>query len=107
MTVPLQSPKEIGGRAEASYKNPQGKNVHVKFKGLNDLKVIYEELEHGAELAYQEFVGLREDQIRDLIRAKQQLTVFSEIVPAKGADYSSAEILTEVAKRIKKGSSPL
>jgi hypothetical protein len=46
---------ELGAARELSYENPEGKGVTIRFKGLHDLNVIHDELEHGAELIYSEY----------------------------------------------------
>jgi|SRR5437667_8771182 len=92
---------ELGSQSEMDYENPQGKKVHVRFKGLNDLNVIYEKLEHGAELVYEEMIGLSRREIETLIRQKEDLSIFRPITPTKGPDYSSADVLNEASKLIR------
>lgn len=92
----------LGAQSEGSYENPQGNRVEIKFRGLNNLSVIHEELEHGAELYYDESIGLAEDKIRALIRRKEELSVFQPITPTRGPDYSSREVLEEATRLIKK-----
>lgn len=94
--------KELGTQAQVDYKNPKGKKVKITFKGLNELSVIYEELEHGAELAYEELIGLTEDEVQAMIRAKQELSVFRAVIPSRGPDYSSADVLSEASKMLSK-----
>jgi hypothetical protein len=93
---------ELGVQSEMNYDNPQGKRVEVRFKGLNDLVVVYEELEHGAELRYEEIIGLAKDEVQRLVRRKEDLSVFRPITPTKGPDYSSAEVLDEASKLIRR-----
>jgi hypothetical protein len=69
---------ELGKSEEMEYLNTNGKQVKVKFRGLRDLNVIHDELEHGAELFYQEEVEVPERVIRDRVREKRKLAVFSE-----------------------------
>ena len=38
--------------SEQSYKNPDGKCVTFRFRGLRDLNVVHGELEHGTEIIY-------------------------------------------------------
>src|SRR5262245_21828693 len=44
----------LGREAELIYDNLDSEIVTVRFCGLRDLYVIYEELEHGAEILYTE-----------------------------------------------------
>jgi hypothetical protein len=91
---------QLGAESEMNYQNPHGKMVEVRFKGLSDLSVIYEELEDGAELRFEEVIGLPKDDVQALIRRKEDLSVFRPISPTKGPDYSSAEVLDEASKLI-------
>lgn len=93
---------ELGKKSEVSYDNPNGRLVQIKFKGLSELNVIYDELEHGAELHYEELIGLSEEQVEALLRPKKDLAVFQPISPSVGPDYSSRQVL-EDAKRLIEG----
>lgn len=90
---------ELGKNSDTSYDNPEGKLVQIRFRGLSELNVVYDELEHGAELLYEEFLGLSEERVRALLRPKKELGVFRPISPGAGPDYSSREIAQE-AKRL-------
>jgi hypothetical protein len=68
----------LGQSSEQVYANPDGLEVRVTFRGLRDLNVIHDDLEDGAELAYEESTGVPEDQLSTWLRAKEQLSVFSE-----------------------------
>jgi hypothetical protein len=87
---------KLGKEHETSYENPDGKTVTFHFRSLHDLNVIYDELEHGAELTYTEGVGMDEEEIRSLISEKSGLGVFAPISPSKGPDYASGDIIREV-----------
>jgi hypothetical protein len=69
---------------------------------LSGLNVIYDELEHGAELIYDELLDLSEEDVEALIVPKQDLAVFQPISPSSGPDYSSRQVL-EDAKRLMDG----
>jgi hypothetical protein len=75
---------ELGAAGEQSYENPEGKWVKVRFRGLHDLNVIHDELEHGAELIYQEDVGFDEAGIREWVTPKEELGIFRPIPPSTG-----------------------
>ena len=68
------------------------------FRGLGELVVIHDELEHGAELAYQERVGLTEEQIRALVIPKVQLGVFAPRKPSAGPNYMPKSVMDELRK---------
>jgi hypothetical protein len=93
-----QKATALGRESEASYANPEGKLVRVRFRGLSELNVIHDELEHGAELFYEERIGVPNDEIEKWILPKDQLTVFRPMGPAKTPDYSSQEILDEAER---------
>lgn len=40
---------ELGKQGESTYQNPAGRNV-IKFRGIKELDVVHDQLEHGAEL---------------------------------------------------------
>jgi len=93
---------DLGNKSEVSYENPEGRLVRIKFRGLSDLNVVYDELEHGAEIIYEESLGVPEEEIEALVRRKEDLAVFQPITPTAGPDYSSGEVLKE-AKRLVDG----
>ena len=86
----------LGSEEEATYENTQGKRVTITFRGLTDLNVIYEELEDGAELAFDEEVGVPEEEIGLMITEKENLTVFRNGGPPEGPDYVDREIAEEL-----------
>lgn len=70
---------DLGKSQKCKYLNTEGKAVKVRFRGLRDLYVIHDKLEHGAELIYHQKTGISESAIKDLIRPKRELGVFAEI----------------------------
>lgn len=66
----------LGKESEVSYENPQGKKVTLRFRGLRDLNVVHGELEHGAELIYEERVGMSEEELDKSVTRKEDLGVF-------------------------------
>lgn len=64
---------QVGQESESSYLSTDGKMVTVRFRGLRDLNVIHEELEHGSEIAYDELEDQNEDQIQQLLRSREEL----------------------------------
>jgi Domain of unknown function (DUF4288) len=90
---------ELGKHCNLTYRNQRGKNVRINFRGLRDLSVVHDKLEHGAELSYQEMVGVTERKIRKWIRTKEELGVFAAPQKPTGPDYADGEIMRELAKR--------
>ena len=67
---------------------------------MRDLNVIHDELEHGAELIYEEKIGLTEQEVGQLVRPKKELGIFQPIVANQGPNYVSKEVMDEVNRRI-------
>ena len=89
---------ELGKRGNARYKNPAGKTVTIRFLGLRDLDVIYDPLEHGCEIMFQEHLGMTPARLRALVRKKEDIEAFLPIRGRPGRpDYSSKQIMDEVA----------
>ncbi len=91
---------ELGSDSELQYENTEGKSVTLSFRGLGDLFVILDELEHGAELIYSEKVGLSEEQVLGLVRPKSSLGVFRDIEPKKGPNYMPKGIMDMLVDRL-------
>lgn len=64
---------QVGQDSEGTYQNLDGRMVTTRFRGLRDLKVIHEELEHGSEIAYDELEDQDENHIQGLLRSKEDL----------------------------------
>lgn len=71
-----QNALALGKECEMTYTNPEGKTVQVYFRGLRDLNVIYDELEHGAELIYEKQTGISESDLARWVSAKEDLGIF-------------------------------
>jgi Domain of unknown function (DUF4288) len=71
----------FGAHHESRYTNPDGKAVTSRFRGLRDLCVVYDDLEDGAELLYEEEQDMAEDHILRTIKPKDQLSVFVPWAP--------------------------
>ena len=105
LLVRADSPEEahqkawaLGQQEEHSYDNTDGKRVTGVFRGLGEMNVIHDELEHGAELIYRERVGLSEEQICALVKPKAQLGVFAPREPAVGPNYMPKSVMDELRK---------
>lgn len=88
----------IGKENELSYANPAGKLVEIAFRGLSELNVVHDELDHGAELAYEEQIGLSNEEIEKCVRSREELGVFRPPEPPNGPDCSSKEIVDDARK---------
>jgi len=100
---------ELGKRGNAKYKNPEGKNLTIRFIGLRNLDVIHDPLEHGCEIMFTEHLGITKLGLRKLVRKKQELEAFLPIRGRPGRpDYASKEVMDEVASRLAmhKGAKP-
>jgi len=93
---------ELGERGETAYENSHGKTVEIRFRGLRSLEVIYEPLEHGAELTFSERIAVHEEELAKLITSKEQLEVFQPIRPSRGPDYGSREIREEAIRMLRR-----
>jgi hypothetical protein len=74
----------LGRSKQLTYVNTEGKRVRVRFRGLRNLNVIHEPLEDGAELTFEEEIGISKRQLRLWTTAKKKLSVFAP--PARRND---------------------
>jgi hypothetical protein len=93
---------ELGRGGETQYENSEGKQVSVRFRGLRNLRVVYDELEHGAELMFEESIGMSSLDLQKMLKPKEELETFIPWQPpdfSKQPDYGSKEIIEEVERR--------
>lgn len=91
----------LGSSSEISYNNPEKKQVSIRFRGLGDLNVIHDKLEHGAELMYSEEMDVSEEDLSTQIRVKTDLAVFcADSQSVKVPDYRSEEVVQQVEQII-------
>jgi hypothetical protein len=90
---------ELGRQHEHTYLNTDDRTVSVVCRGLGELNVLHDDLEHGAELIYCERVGLSEEQIRGLVKSKGQLGVFAAREPATGLNYMPKSVMDALKKQ--------
>jgi hypothetical protein len=95
-----QKAQRIGHDSETSYHNPKGQLVEIRYRGIAKLDVIYEPLEDGAELAFEELIGLSSQDIQRMIPPKDRLDVFVPPTPGKerNPDYRSQAILDQALR---------
>jgi hypothetical protein len=94
-----QKATALGVDAETSYNNPDGKHVSIRFRGLHDLNVIHDKLEHGAEIIFSEDLSMDEATIRKWVSAKEELGIFRPIVWAKAPNYCSGEVMNDLYQK--------
>lgn len=89
---------EHGRAGEVSYENPDGKLVRISFRGLHHLDVIHDKLEDGAEITYQERVGLSEKELQEYIIPKDRLSLFLPDPPRPPGrpNYADKEIEEQI-----------
>jgi Domain of unknown function (DUF4288) len=92
----------LGQENEVSFQNPSGKRVDIRFLGLGKLTAVNDRLEDGAELSYEEYIGVSDERIKEWILPKHLLTVFRDVTPSPGPDYSSAEVLEQASRILRK-----
>jgi hypothetical protein len=67
----------LGESANRVFTNTAGVDVNVRFRGLRGLYPIYDRLEDGAELLYEERQGMSDEAIAKMVKTKEKLAVFS------------------------------
>jgi hypothetical protein len=87
---------ELGIANEESYENIDGQLATFRFRGLRDLNVIDDDLEHGAELSYREDIAVDESTIQKWVASKEELGVFRPITPSTGPHYASRDIIEKM-----------
>jgi hypothetical protein len=94
--------QEFGREGESSYLNPKNQQVLWKYRGLRALNVIHDELEDGAELMFEEKIGISEDEVQKMIYPKHKLNVFRPIQPRDSSqpNYGCQEIIEEALRII-------
>lgn len=107
LLVEAKSPEEalektlrFGVEHETTYSNQEGKTVTISFRGLRNLTVVYDGLEDGAELLYEEKVAISQSALSALVRPKESLGIFKPIEKSSGPDYASAEIQREARRMV-------
>lgn len=68
----------LGRQAEMVYENSDGKKVRVIFRGLRELNVIHEPLEHGSELTYEYHESVPQGELASWVPPKKSLAAFRE-----------------------------
>ena len=74
--VAYQKAIAFGQPANMTYRNTDGVEVTVRFRGLRDLYPVHDRLEDGAELLYEEHEGLSDEAIAEMVKPKEALAIF-------------------------------
>jgi hypothetical protein len=96
-----QKAQKIGCESETSYQNRKGQLVKINFRGIAKLDAIYESFEDGAELIFEELIGVTSQDIQSMIPAKEKLNAFIAPTPdrERDPDYGS-QAITDLALKI-------
>jgi len=93
----------LGAQREIAYENPHGLKVKTTFRGPNDLGVIHDPLEHGAELEFTEELNMDEATINKRISRKEDLSVFAPIQSSGGPDYRCSNLFAFIRVHLRLG----
>lgn len=86
-----------GREGEISYENIDGKMVTSRFLGLRNLLAVYNDLNDGALLIYEERIGVPEEELQGYITPKDKLALFStEIGEVDKPNYVSKAGVDEI-----------
>jgi hypothetical protein len=64
-----------------SFTNTDQQEVKVSFRGLHELYLIYDKIEDGAELIYEEYEEITEEEIAAMVTPKEKLAAFESHGP--------------------------
>ncbi len=91
-----QAALELGENENCAYSNPMGDKVTFKFRGLRDLFMIGDVLEHGTEIIYEEKIDVSESRIEQMLSDKEMLAVFSKSVKIDKPNYMPKSIYDDI-----------
>jgi hypothetical protein len=74
---------EFGEVYNYSFTNTDQEEVKVSFRGLRDLYLVYDKLEDGGELIYEEFEEITEEEIAGMVTPKEKLVAFEAHAPKR------------------------
>lgn len=98
----FEKAEQLGRAGEDSYLNSTNQKTIWIYRGLRGLNVIHDELEDGAELMFEEKIGVSEAAVQNMITPKTQLNVFctDELGDVSKPDYGCKEIMEKVLRMI-------
>ena len=76
--------------------------MEIRFRGISKLDVIYDPLEDGAELYFEEQLEVAESEIPLMIPPKEKLAVFTPPRPGedRDPDYRSKAVVEEAVRML-------
>lgn len=80
--------QNLGRSADEQHENTDGRTITVLFRGLRALSVIHEPLEDGAEIMYNEEIGMSEEKLVECCPPRERLGVFLPIETKTGGPNS-------------------
>jgi hypothetical protein len=89
----------LGERRQTVYVNSHGKEVRIAFLGLQDLNVVHDALEDGAERVHRAHLGMTDAAARTFVVARRSLSIFRRTRRPPGPDCASASVLREATRR--------
>jgi hypothetical protein len=91
-----------GQNGETDYKNLKDQNVEIRFRGITKPDVIYDPLEDGAELYFEEQLDVPESEILLMIPPREKLDVFTSPRPGedRDPDYRSKAVVEESVRML-------
>jgi hypothetical protein len=79
----------FGDAYNYSFTNTNQEEVKVSFRGLRDLYFIYDKLEDGAELIYEEYEEITEEEIAAMVTPMDKLMAFGNHDPEPSETVTS------------------
>ena len=89
---------KYGESLNEEYENSEGKKVTISFCGLGELMEVYEPLEDGSELFYEERRTRNPEEIEKQAKAKNQLAVFRPREPIADPDFMPNDVFKAMKK---------
>jgi hypothetical protein len=89
-----------GQKGETEYGNMKNQLVEIRFRGISKLDVVYDPLEDGAELAFEEMLEVPEAEIRRMIPPQEELEAFTASNPGeeRDPDHLSKAVVKEALR---------
>ena len=76
-----QKAKAIGKEYSYSYKNTDGKKVKVHFRGIRSLFELLDGVKDGAEILWEEHVGMKEEKIKSWLNHSSKKEKINKSIP--------------------------
>lgn len=94
--------RRVGELEESTHLNKRGNKVDVEFLGLKSLTPVYEDLEDGSEILYDEIPGTGRSEMRSLVRKRSELVGTGPGRTRSAPDYGYPEIEREAKLLVRK-----